>query len=271
MLNSVITSVATSGNSPSGAIGHQERSSGARRRATVQTTRASSARGSRRRRPALVAVTASPIRTVGPGSDHVRRTVPAPASPAAGPAGGRPARRGAVCRANSHHGCSPARWLWCAAALVAAGWPRAGVALWLVSRIGDGLDGAIARQRPHVRRLRRLSRHHVSTWPPTRPWSWGSPWPHPALWLAWLVVMAGYVAGDHDHARAVGRGTRRRPIRERHEPHVPVHARRWPRPARPASMYVLWALVPDLEWLVWTWARLVTALQRTLMAARLLR
>src|SRR5690349_25063427 len=33
-----------------------------------------------------------------------------------------------------------------AAAILAAGHPLAGLALWIVSRIGDGLDGAVARE-----------------------------------------------------------------------------------------------------------------------------
>ncbi len=159
-----------------------------------------------------------------------------------------------------------------AAALVASGRPGFGLTLWLVSRIGDGLDGAVARQG-----------HRESAFGGYLDISLdmtayaamvvGFAVAAPALWLAWLAVMAGYVLvitttlALSDAARVSGRsvsGTNRtfqftRGIAEAGET---------------STIYVLWVLLPGyLEGLAWLWATLLlaTAVQRTWLAARLLR
>lgn len=159
-----------------------------------------------------------------------------------------------------------------AAVLVAAGWPLAGLALWFVSRIGDGLDGAVAR---HHGQTSAFGGYLDISLDMTAYAAMvvGFAVTAPSLWLAWLAVMAGYVLvitttlALSDAARASGvavSDTNRTfqftgGIAEAGETSV---------------MYALWALLPGyLEWLVWTWAAVlfVTALQRTLMAARVLR
>lgn len=145
-----------------------------------------------------------------------------------------------------------------AAAVVAAGWPRAGVALWLVSRVGDGLDGALARM---GRRTSAFGGYLDITLDMTAYAAMivGFALTAPALWLAWLAVMGGYVLAItttlalSDAARAGGRSvsdTNRtfqftRGVAEAGETSV---------------MYVLWALFPGyLEWLVWGWAGVLAA------------
>lgn len=159
-----------------------------------------------------------------------------------------------------------------AAALVATGWPRAGIALWLISRAGDGLDGALAR---HRRQSSAFGGYLDITLDMTAYAAMvvGFAVTAPALWLAWLAVMAGYVLvitttlALSDAARASTRAlsdTNRTfqfttGLAEAGETNV---------------MYALWALLPNqLEWLVWVWAAAlaVTAVQRTVLAARVLR
>jgi phosphatidylglycerophosphate synthase len=159
-----------------------------------------------------------------------------------------------------------------AAALVATGSPRAGIALWLVSRVGDGLDGALAR---HRQQSSAFGGYLDITLDMTAYAAMvvGFAVTAPALWLAWLAVMAGYVLvitttlALSDAARASTRplsDTNRTfqfttGLTEAGETNV---------------MYTLWALLPgQLEWLVWAWAAAlaVTAVQRTALAARVLR
>lgn len=158
-----------------------------------------------------------------------------------------------------------------AAALVAAGWPRAGVTLWLVSRVGDGLDGALARK---SQRTSAFGGYLDITLDMTAYAAMvvGFAVTAPGLWLAWLAVMAGYVLAItttlalSDAGRASGRdvsGTQRTfqftsGIAEAGET---------------SAMYVLWAFFPgQLEWLVWIWVAALglTAVQRTIAARRLL-
>jgi phosphatidylglycerophosphate synthase len=159
-----------------------------------------------------------------------------------------------------------------AAALVATGSPRAGITLWLVSRAGDALDGALAR---HRRQNSAFGGYLDITLDMTAYVAMvlGFAVTAPALWLAWLAVMGGYVLvitttlALSDAARA---STRPLSDTNRTFQFTPGLTEA----GETNVMYVLWALVPaQLEWLVWVWAAAlaVTVAQRTALAVRVLR
>lgn len=159
-----------------------------------------------------------------------------------------------------------------AATLVATGSPRAGIALWLVSRVGDGLDGALAR---HGRQSSAFGGYLDITLDMTAYAAMvvGFAVTAPALWLAWLAVMAGYVLvitttlALSDAARA---STRPLSDTNRTFQFTPGLTEA----GETSVMYTLWALLPgQLEWLVWVWAAAlaVTVAQRSILAARVLR
>jgi phosphatidylglycerophosphate synthase len=96
---------------------------------------------------------------------------------------------------------------------------------------------------------------------------------HPALWLAWLAVLAGYVVvitttlALSDAARRSGR-------------HVSLTNRTFlftpalTEAGETSVMYGVWVVFPQqLPWLVWVWvaALAITTVQRTVLAWRLLR
>lgn len=159
-----------------------------------------------------------------------------------------------------------------AAALVAGDRQYAGLALWLISRVLDGLDGVVAREDGS-----------------------GSPFGgflditldmaayslmvlafaalHPEHVVAWIAVLAGYVmvitttlalsAAATAAARVVSATDRTfqftRGLTEAGETSV---------------MYALWVAAPShIWWLAWVWAAalLITALQRVQLASRVLR
>ena len=159
-----------------------------------------------------------------------------------------------------------------AAALVAAHRPYAGLAVWLLSRVGDGLDGVVAREGGSsspfggflditldmaayslmVLAFAALHPEHVA---------------------AWLAILAGYVlvitttlalsAAATAAARAVSVNDRTfqftRGLTEAGETSV---------------MYALWVVMPShIGWLTWVWAAAlcITGLQRVHLASRMLR
>jgi len=159
-----------------------------------------------------------------------------------------------------------------AAALVATGHAYTGVAVWLLSRLGDGIDGALARETDrssafggYLDITLDMAAYAVmvlgfAVW-------------HPELAVGWAAVLAGYVLvitttlALSDAAGVVGRqvsGTNRTfqftpGLTEAGETNV---------------MYVVWALWPEhLPWLVWVWvmALVATGVQRTHLASRVLR
>lgn len=159
-----------------------------------------------------------------------------------------------------------------AAALVARGSPRLGIALWLVSRIGDGLDGALAR---HRRQSGAFGGYLDITLDMTAYVAMvvGFAVTAPALWLGWLAVMAGYVLvitttlALSDAARANSRPVSDTNRTFQFSPGLAEAG-------ETNVMYILWALLPgQLGWLVWVWAAALafTAAQRTALAARVLR
>ena len=159
-----------------------------------------------------------------------------------------------------------------AAVSIANGYTHAGLALWIVSRLGDGLDGAIAR----VAGLKTPFGGYLDITLDMAGYSamvLGFAALHPALGLAWAAVLAGYViaitttlalSGAADAmARQVGRGDRTFQftpgVTEAGETNV---------------MYALWVMLPQyIEVLVWIWvaALAATGLQRSYLAWRALR
>jgi len=154
---------------------------------------------------------------------------------------------------------------------VAAVDPRAGVVVWLISRIGDGLDGALARATG-------LSSAFGGFLDITLDMAAYSAMViafavvHPEYAIGWMAVLAGYVIvitttlALSDAARASGThlsATDRtfqftRGITEAGETNV---------------AYVIWAFLPAwLPWAIWLWAAalLVTGAQRMILARRTL-
>jgi phosphatidylglycerophosphate synthase len=159
-----------------------------------------------------------------------------------------------------------------AAALIAVGYVYTGLAVWLVSRLGDGVDGALARETGgstvfggYLDITLDMAAYAAMVL--------GFAAHHPDLTLAWAAVLAGYVLvitttlALSDAAGVLGRlvsGTNRTfqftpGITEAGETNV---------------MYVLWVVWPEhVRWLVWVWiaALVATGLQRTHLAWRVLR
>ena len=159
-----------------------------------------------------------------------------------------------------------------AALLIARGRPIAGLGIWLISRLGDGIDGALARGTQQSSAFG----GYLDITLDMAGYSalvLGFAAAHPALWWSWLAVLTGYVVvitttlALSDAGRHAGRtisGTNRTfqftaGLTEAGETSV---------------MYALWALFPQhLPWLVWLWvaALAITGVQRTYLAWRLLR
>lgn len=159
-----------------------------------------------------------------------------------------------------------------AAGLVGSGRPRLGLMVWLISRVGDGLDGVLARA---TRQTTPFGGYLDITLDMAgyAAMVLGFAVAHPALSPAWTAVLAGYVVvitttlalSDAGRAadRRVSDGNRTfqftSGLTEAGETSV---------------MYALWVLFPgQLAWLVWVWvaALAFTAVQRTIVAWRLLR
>lgn len=159
-----------------------------------------------------------------------------------------------------------------AAALIALGQAQAGLAVWLISRVGDGLDGPLARETGgstafggYLDITLDMAAYAAMVL--------GFAARHPDLTVAWAAVLAGYVLvitttlALSDAAGVLGRqvsGTNRTfqftpGITEAGETNV---------------MYVIWVVWPEhVWWLVWVWivALVATGLQRTHLAWRVLR
>lgn len=159
-----------------------------------------------------------------------------------------------------------------AATLIAVGRPQSGLMLWVLSRIGDGLDGVMAR---HTGRTTAFGGYLDITLDMAAYAAMviGFAIANPALWLAWVAVLAGYIVvitttlalsdAARGSARLLSDGNRTFQftpgLTEAGETTI---------------MYALWVVFPgQLFWLAWVWtaALAVTGLQRTLLAARLLR
>ena len=158
-----------------------------------------------------------------------------------------------------------------AAALIADGRSFTGLAIWILSRIGDGLDGVLARDAAQTSAFGGYLDITLDM-AGYAAMVVGFAVAHPALWLAWLAVLAGYVVVITttlalSDARRSGR-------------HVSLTNRTFQfTPAlteagETSVMYGVWVVFPQqLPWLVWVWvaALAITTVQRTVLAWRLLR
>jgi phosphatidylglycerophosphate synthase len=159
-----------------------------------------------------------------------------------------------------------------AAVLLASGRTYAALALWLVSRIGDGLDGTLARE---IQRSTPFGGYLDITLDMAAyaAMTVGFATLHPHLHAAWLMVLVGYIVvitttlALSNAAGVLGRevsGTNRTfqftpGFAEAGETNV---------------MYVLWVLFPQqVPTLVWIWVAVLiaTSIQRTHLAWRALR
>lgn len=149
--------------------------------------------------------------------------------------------------------------------------PRAGVVIWLISRVGDGLDGALARVTGLTSAFGGFLDITLDmTAYSTMVVAFAVVYPEYAM--GWMTVLAGYVIvitttlALSDAARAVGAdlgATDRtfqftRGITEAGETNV---------------VYAIWAFLPAvLPWAIWLWAAalLVTGAQRMILARRTL-
>jgi phosphatidylglycerophosphate synthase len=159
-----------------------------------------------------------------------------------------------------------------AAGLIASGRTGAGILTWIVSRLGDGLDGALARETDRSTPLGGYLDITLDMGAYAAMVA-GFAVLHPAFGIEWALVLTGYVLvitttlALSDAAGRIGRqvsGTDRTfqftpGVAEAGETNV---------------MYVLWVLFPaHIGWLVWIWiaALLATSIQRTHLAWRALR
>jgi phosphatidylglycerophosphate synthase len=158
-----------------------------------------------------------------------------------------------------------------AAVLVATGQGVAGLLVWLVSRVGDGLDGALARETqstPFGGFLDITLDMAAYT-----AMVLGFAWRHPDLSIAWAAVLAGYVLvitttlALSDAARSAAQKVSQTDRTFQFTPGLAEAG-------ETSVMYTLWVLFPaHVTWLVWVWvvALFVTSAQRTVLAWRVLR
>lgn len=159
-----------------------------------------------------------------------------------------------------------------AAVLIAVKQPWIGIAVWIVSRVGDALDGILARDTGRASAFGgyldiTLDMGAYSAM------VLGFAWVHPDLGVVWAAVLVGYILAItttlalSNAAAALGRNVSDTDrtfqfttgIAEAGETSV---------------MYVLWVAVPAwLEPLAWIWAAMVfvAVIQRTWLASRVLR
>ena len=159
-----------------------------------------------------------------------------------------------------------------AAICVAHGWTIVGLATWLTSRVGDALDGTLARATDQstafggylditldMAAYAAMAVAFASL--------------HPAFGLAWAAVLAGYVLvitttlALSDAAGALGRQVS---ATDRTFQFTPGFAEA----GETNIVYILWVLFPQhIGWLVWVWVVMLiaTSVQRTHRAWRVLR
>ncbi len=159
-----------------------------------------------------------------------------------------------------------------AAALVATGRTHAGIGLWLISRLADGLDGVLARetgQRTAFGGYLDITLDMAAYCAMVL----GFALLHPGLSAAWVTVLAGYVVvitttlALSDAAGGVERQVSGTDRTFQFTPGLTEAG-------ETSIMYVLWVLFPaHVGWLVWVWiaALFATGIQRTLLAFRVLR
>jgi phosphatidylglycerophosphate synthase len=159
-----------------------------------------------------------------------------------------------------------------AAALVATGFPRTGIGVWLVSRVGDGLDGILARE---TRRSTAFGGYLDITLDMTA-YSLmviGFALAHPDLGIVWSVILLGYALAItttlalSNAAAAAGQR-----VSDTNRPFQFTTG--MAEAGETTVMYVLWVVFPGwLRWLAWVWVAMivVTVVQRSWLAHRALR
>lgn len=159
-----------------------------------------------------------------------------------------------------------------AAGLVGTGYTHSGLAVWIVSRLGDGLDGALAR----TAGLKTPFGGYLDITLDMAGYSamvLGFAMLYPGLGLAWAAVLAGYVVvitttlALSDAAGAIERQVG---LGDRTFQFTPGLTEA----GETTVMYALWVLLPQyIEWLIWIWvaALAATGIQRSHLAWRALR
>jgi phosphatidylglycerophosphate synthase len=159
-----------------------------------------------------------------------------------------------------------------AAAIVAAGHPLVGIVVWLFSRIGDGLDGALARAASTATPFGGFLDITLDM-AAYAAMVLGFAQIHPELPVAWAAVLFGYVIvitttlALSDAAGVIGRRVSDTDRTFQFTPGLTEAG-------ETNVMYVLWAIFPNhVPWLVWVWvaALVATVIQRTHLAWRVLR
>jgi len=158
-----------------------------------------------------------------------------------------------------------------AATLVAVGFPHTGLALWLTSRVADGLDGAVARAADATSAFGGFLDITLDMAAYAAMVA-GFAIAHPALGVAWIAVLAGYVIvitttlALSDLARAGGQMVSATDRTFQFTPGLTEAG-------ETNVMYAIWIFLPDhLPFLVWVWAAALfaTGVQRTYLAWRML-
>ena len=144
--------------------------------------------------------------------------------------------------------------------------------MWLVSRVADGLDGAVARAAGSASALGGFLDITIDMTAYVA-MVLGFAVAFPALHHAWLWILAGYVlviTTTLTLSDAAGAARLRISATDRTFQFTPGLAEA----GETSVMYVLWAFAPQyLPWLTWLWAAALfaTSVQRAYLAGRLLR
>ena len=159
-----------------------------------------------------------------------------------------------------------------AGALVATGFPRMAIGVWLVSRVGDGLDGILARE---TGRSTAFGGYLDITLDMTAYSAMvlGFAVAHPDLGIVWSVILVGYalaITTTLALSNAAAAAGRRVSDTNRTFQFTTGMAEA----GETTVMYVLWVVFPGwLGSLAWVWVAmiLVTVVQRSWLAYRVLR
>jgi len=159
-----------------------------------------------------------------------------------------------------------------AGVLVATGFPWAGIGVWLASRVGDGLDGILARE---TGRSTAFGGYLDITLDMTAYSTMvvGFAVAHPDLGVVWAVILLGYaLAITTTLALSNAAAAARRRVSDTNRTFQFTTG--MAEAGETTVMYVLWVVFPVwLGWLAWIWVAmiLVTVVQRSWLAWRVLR
>ncbi|HXG86887.1 MAG TPA: CDP-alcohol phosphatidyltransferase family protein [Vicinamibacterales bacterium] len=189
-------------------------------------------------------------------------------APAVAPVARRLARLGvtanAVTVASCLVGCG-------AAVLIGTGHPRLGIVTWIISRLGDGLDGVVARESGQSSAFGGyldITLDMVAY----AAMVLGFERLHPDVGIGWSAVLAAYIVViTTTLALSDAAQTAQRAVSATNRTFQ--FTRGLAEAGETTTMYILWVLFPSqVWWLVWVWvsALLITSSQRTLLARRTL-